>query len=271
MIHPEIMMGPFEGRDWANFVRLFSGAGGGGSGRRLLLLLHRQGVVVKAIHSQRGVLRGVRPDIEHLDQVALEHDADTVICLTPEDLGQIFAEAEGSVDPGADYVEQMMALIKAASLGVRSRVRFWPKSPLRLKHVPYGLVERLFKWLWPDGTSFGLFVLDDGGRGIHASLILSKEDGQITEMANADALDLEGANLADQASTREAVMKATDSRPNAPWCRIFLGRTTFTEMLRSGRPLSFLKLCRRCGTAVIDPYPFRLRLLFFLGRVFARK
>ncbi|MDP8254615.1 MAG: hypothetical protein P9M14_02590 [Candidatus Alcyoniella australis] len=262
-------MGPLDGRQWANLVALFSG-GRSRRRRKILLLLQRDGEVLKALHSQRGVLRGVRPDLERLDLAAQEHDAELVICLCPEDIGAVFTAAESQLDPRADYVEQILGLVRDATATVRSRVQYWPKPPRRLRLPSFRRVQRVFNMLWPDASSIGLFVLEDGASGLHASLLLTKDDGRIVELCDSEALQLEGADLDGFTTVTASIEHALAARQHPPLCNLFIERATLLEVGRSRRRVAALLSVRRQGRALLRPYPLKLRLVLQLLRLLGR-
>lgn len=259
MISEDIRVVDIDARHWINLIGLFGEPLRPGAKRSLALILTKDGRAVKAVHSRRGLVPGYRlPEKGGLEQARKELGASRVIAAEADLLPRILHAWQSAIDLDDDYARQIMESIRAVLPEIRGGVRFHPPLPFRVRLPSTRTAQRLLDWGFPDGRTLVLGVFEQGG--IHTSLILGKDDGDLDLLSTFDALDLSGLDLADWRGCCEKILQRTAQRFAKPWTGIFMERRTFLEMRAGARPLRFLLEARARGTAVVRPLPLRISL-----------
>ena len=247
---------------WANLIGLFAEREPAPPGKAatFALVLTRDGQAVKAIHSARGVVRGYRlPASGKIQDVAKDLGADRVAMGEVDAVARIYDAAQRAFAWDDDLDKQLIDMLNAGAAAEREAIRWHPRPPPRLRRVNYERLRRWFERLWPDGRTVAFVVFDQGQ--VHASLILGKEEGRVALLTTLAGVDTAGLAPGRWRKDARFLLARIAKAHGKPYLGLFLSRRTFQE-LRAGRlPLRYLLEARRRGTAVIAPFPFRLRVL----------
>ena len=265
MIAEEPRIVDINGDHWRNLMRLIGGEGQVPPERKRswALVLTRNGAAVKAIHSERGAIRGYElPPSGRLRRAARELQVDRLAVCEVDAFARIFDAANRAPDYDEDLAKQAIDLANAGFAAGRQEIRWYPRRPFRWRRLSYRRAQRILGWLVPDGRTLALVVFD--GDGVHTSLILGKEEGHLSLMTTLDSVDLRGLKLDRWRGEVPPLLERIAGAHGRVHAGLFLQRRTFEEMRAGPRPLRFLLEARARGTAVIRPFPFRLRLVLGL-------
>lgn len=234
------------------------------------------GAVVEAVIHAPGDVRGAAGVPEALaparvpftgtSQAALEQlsralDVDAVAVLDRRVLLQASAEGERALAPGDDLVAQALTLLRAYKK--HSGRGIWSRPPVLdlLPSMSHEALQRTFDLLVPDGSSMVLYVIEDDGSDVHASLIAVKREGHVdlvaTHLGIEDALTAPGL-ARDWQRGYKRVLGLVEQRYAAPSVAVFLERATLRRVMTG--PTDQLARELNARNVIIDPAP-----AWFLG------
>jgi hypothetical protein len=221
---------------------------------------------LKAWHSRKGVLWGFRfAGMDHLEEAREAAGADTVLCLPRGALQEIFYHAQVAVHASDDYDKQLYDLLTAGREALNQAAIWHPAKPFQLNLPPYERITKRFRQLWPDGTTLGFVLLDEGR--VHTSALLGKDHGEIHLFTTLDAFGFSEQGL-DLRTGPRTVAEMTARRFAPLHTALFMELAAWREMTAGPRPLTYLRLAERRGRAVMYPKPFGLRLALWAARAF---
>lgn len=256
MLSPEIELADLDARQWKNWWQLLVPP-------RVLARPAWALVIVDGERPITAVVTG-RGTIDHaplgdrIDPAAWARvlGVSAVIVLERRVIGELSAEIEGALRLDQDPVEQ--SLIALLALKRRARRGVWSEPPL-LDLVPapsFEPLQRTFDLLVPERSSLLAYVIDDDRGRIHASIIATKHDGDITRAATHRAIaDLvpEAAFAREWEKGTKRVLAAVEERFAAPSIGLFLERATLLRVLTG--PSDQLARELNAKRVVIDPAP----------------
>jgi hypothetical protein len=269
MIAEEVRILDIDPAHWANLIGLIAEREVALPLRAptFALVLTRDGQAVKAIHSARGVVRGYRlPASGKAADVAKDLGADRVAVFDVDLFSRIFDAGQRTLAFGADLADQVAAMWNAGSAAARAEIAWHPGPPIDGRPI---VVPRIRRWLarvWPDGRTVVFAVFDEGT--VHTSLILGKQEGRVELVTTLAGIDTTGLVPSRWRTEHRAILARVAKAHGRPVLGLFLSRRTFQEMRAGRRPLRYLLEAHRRGTAVIAPFPFRLRVLLRLATEF---
>lgn len=256
-----------DGEHWANWLELLWPPGLD-RGFGYALAFTRGDELVRLITDRAGVVapeaarwRGREPRA----LAALRHELDVGVLLAIDDgaLPRLLAEAEGQLSLADDYVAQWVTLWLAVKRAAARGDLCMDPPLLELLPAPSAeILQRTFDLLVPDDTAVAAYVFDDHRRGLHASIIASKEAGDIvfvtTHLGVADEVDA-GALARDWRRDYPRVTRAIGGRFDPVSIAVFAERRAI-ERVMTGPPD---QLARELGQrqVVVDPAPVWLRAL----------
>lgn len=243
--------------------------------RPWLWLFHEEGVVIKAVLGET-VLKAGFPYPDHAGRAALgrEHNAGMVVGLEANALARFWAEAEGKLKYGDDFLTFVSHVIGAAANFARVGIDVAPGRII--KALPPRLVmDQVFNILFPNHKSLALYVMDEGQ--VYASLILSKQKGLLSRISTDDGLGSDGLVGGSPAGARPGGQAWADDIPRLKgvlekkfgplWVGFFIER-------QAVRALALGKLtwdqAIEARVLVRDPWPARFAVLEWLYRMARR-
>lgn len=171
-------------------------------------------------------------------------------------VAQLAAEIEGGLTMSMDLVEQALVALRAVK---RHAGRGLWTEPALLEILPtpgYEPLQKTFDLLVPDRSALLAYVIDDDRARIHASIIGTKQAGDITRAATHRAIaDLvsETALARDWEKQHKRVLAAVEERYAKPSLGIFLERATLMRVITG--PSDQLAREINAKRIIIDPAP----------------
>lgn len=171
-------------------------------------------------------------------------------------LGELSAEIEAALRPDQDYVAQGLVALRA--LKRHAGRGLWSHPPLLdlLPTPSYEPLQRTFDLLVPDRTAMVAYVIDDDRQRVHASILATKEHGDVRRVATHRAIaDLvpEASLARDWAQGYKRVLAAVEERFARPSVAVFLERATFGRIV--GGPSDQLGRELAAKAVIVDPAP----------------
>jgi hypothetical protein len=196
-----------------------------------------------------GTLRSTR--VEHLRAFRRSHRPPFVVVIDVGVLGEIWAEAQQAIKLEDDLVAQQLELLRVLRRAIdRGRLVIEPRAFGALPIPPYGLLQRNFDRILPDGRSL-VFYLVDRGR-IWTSLIVAKRGGDITTITSHQAIADE---VRFSAIRRDAprVLQAVSRRFGPPHIGLFVPLRAWHQLVHGDRSAIARAVAGR--QALLDPCP----------------
>ncbi len=263
VLSPHIELVDIDGRHWANWLTLLWPPG-----------LDESFGIVLAFTDGDDLLRAVRVGGDVLDPADVKWDGSVagarrrlgvgaVVAIDKGAVPALFADIETNLQVGDDYVSQGITLWGAVKRAAqRGGVRMDPPLLDILPVVSAEALQRTFDVLVPNESSLIAYVLEDDGSGIHASIVASKDDGDIvfatTNLGIADAVD--GRRLAKNwRKGYKRVVEVVGDRFDAPSIGVFLERGV-VERIMTG-PVDQLSRELAAKNIIFDPAPLWLTAL----------
>ena len=181
MLSPDVRIVDIDGAHWANLLALGRRPGGRRGGWLLVFVDGKR--VVRAIHTRDGAVDPAavawRGPGTPLEPIRRAHDAGRIVVVDEGGLAALFERAESLLGPGQDYVEQLLNVMRAVRLKNGDGLWIEPRTLSRFPIPSYAAVQHTFDRLWPDGRTLVFYVVDEANDGVHCSLILGKQRGDI--------------------------------------------------------------------------------------------
>jgi hypothetical protein len=256
VLSPELVLADLDARHWTNWWRLLVPP-------RVLVQPAWALVIVESERPIRAFVSG-RGAADHaalsgtLDAAAWARALGVAAAVVLERgvIGDLSAEIEGALRLDQDPVEQGLVALRALKRHARRGV--WTEPPL-LDILPapgYEPIQRTFDLLVPDKSALLAYVVDDDRQRVHASIIATKHDGDITHAATHRALaDLvpETSFARDWDKGWKRVLAAVEERFAKPSIGIVLERATLLRVLTG--PSDQLARELNAKKVIIDPAP----------------
>ncbi|WP_428268790.1 hypothetical protein [Haliangium sp.] len=181
---------------------------------------------------------------------------DAVVVVDSAAVTELYDQISAALVVDDDLVAQGLSALRACK---RYDGRgLWTHPPLldRLPAVAYEPLQRTFDLLVPDRTSVVFYVFEDGGSGVHASLIAVKQRGHLdlvtTQLGVEDAFS--GSALA-RGWKRDyrRLLALVEERYAPASLAVFLERQAFQRVATG--PSDQLARELNAGSVVIDPAP----------------
>jgi len=256
VLSPDLALTDLDARHWTNWWRLLVPPRVLAQPAWALVIVERERPI-RAIVSGRGAV----------DHSALAGKVDAAawaralgvaaaIVLERGVIGDLSAEIESALRLDQDPVEQGLVALRALKRHARRGV--WTEPPLLdiLPSPGYEPIQRTFDLLVPDKSALLAYVIDDDRQRVHASIIATKHDGDITRAATHRALaDLvpEPSLARDWDKGWKRVLAATEERFAKPSIGIVLERATLLRVLTG--PSDQLARELNAKKVIIDPAP----------------
>ena len=256
MLSPELELADLDARQWTNWWRLLVPPRVLAQPAWALVIVEHERPI-RAIVSGRGVVDHA-PLAGKVDAAAWARALGVAAAVVIERgvIGDLSAEIEGALRLDQDPVEQGLVALRALKRHARRGV--WTEPPL-LDILPapgYEPIQRTFDLLVPDKSALLAYVVDDDRRRVHASIIATKHDGDITRAATHRALaDLvpETSFARDWDKAWKRVLAAVEERFAKPSIGIVLERATLMRVLTG--PSDQLARELNAKKVIIDPAP----------------
>jgi hypothetical protein len=264
VLSPDVELVDLDGRHLANWLTLFVPPGLDRSFRVAIAFVDR-GALVRAIVVGEGIVELPWHGIAQRDLAAARHaaGAGALLAIDTAALPAVFGDLDGALRSEHDYAEAgtliWTAVKRAASRGLLHM------DPPLLDVLPapgFEPLQRTFDRLIPDGSALVAYVLEDDGSDVHASIIASKDGGDIvfatTHMAIADEI---GAKYLarDWRKRYGRVLEIVESRYDPPAVGVFLERSV-VERIMTG-PVDQLMREVADRNIIFDPSPLWLSAL----------
>jgi hypothetical protein len=266
VLSPEVRISDVDGAHWVNLLALMRRTNVVRRGWLIVFVdpATDDGVpprVVRALRSGAGEIDPATvewhgPDTP-LDELKRAHEVDRVIVLEDGALPSLFHDAEGKLDAGMDYVEQILTVLRAGRDKMGRGLWVEPRTLSRFPIPSYPSVQATFDRLWPDGKTLVFYVLD--GDDVHTSLILGKRGGDIDLVTTHAALAADVKIGRGWRREYKDVLTAVKDRFGPAHLALFLDLDTWKRAAVGPRGTISREIARR--HIVIDPAPGWLLLL----------
>lgn len=239
-------------------------------GRRLMLILYRSGHVLKAIHSELGVVHDLAFDgPDRLRSVAEEYGAEAIWAVEDDAILRMLRSAESSVRHDDDIVEQALCYYHAFREVAGRGIYRYPDVITGLPEIRYPWLARAMKMIFPRNRTILFYLFDDDG--IDTSLILGTNDRELALITTHDHLASAGLRIDDWRLAYRSVVMAVSERIAAVHLGIFAERRGIERLLSGeGSIRDRIGESIRAGELIIDPLPARLKAALFLEDLYRR-
>jgi hypothetical protein len=258
VLSAELDLRDLDARHWENWWRLLVPPRVLAPAPWAIAILDR-GAMIQLIVRGEGARAPVPlPDLgsRALAQLARTLGVSAVIAIERRVIGELSAEVEATLGLDQDLVEQGLIVLRALKRHTGHGV--WTEPPL-LEILPapsYEAMQRTFDLLVADRSALVAYVIEDDRRAIHASIIATKRDGDITRAAThrsiADLVPEDGFARDWQVRHRR-VLEAVEERFARPSLALFAERATVMRILTG--PTDQLARELNAKRVVIDPAP----------------
>ena len=247
--------------------------------RPSLRIIHRNGQALKAVHSQKGVLRHFDfPGLDQLDELAKREGVKSIICLEHGAMRRFMHQVQSRLTLQGNMVEQgfeVYACLREEVL-VRGFVR-WPSLPLR--EVKYSAVHTVLKMVVPAAEPVVFVVFDDklrdlSGLPILTSLILRmNKKHELDLLTTTDSLAPRGLKLQDWRQDYKNILLLTEQLWGKPFLGIFtdLGGMIALDQTPPAKQLKAIMDLEKTGAFILDPFPLRLKMMMKMGGLMWKK
>ena len=254
MLSPELDLADLDARHWTNWWRLLVPPRVLKQAAWALAILDG-GKLVKVVITGKGSLAPV-PAFTNAANLARTLGVEAVIAIERDVIAKLSAEIEGALRFDQDLAEQGLVALRALKRHVGHGIWTEPALLELLPAPSYEPIQRTFDLLVPDASALVAYVIDDDRRGIHASIIAVKDEGDIVRAATHRAIvDLvpEASFARDWQQQQKRVLAAVEERFAKPSIALFLERATLMRILTG--PSDQLARELNAKHVVIDPAP----------------
>lgn len=263
MISRDIQVIDIHPEGWMNLFRLFSKERKDNTKKRLptLTIYHENGTVLKVLHSELGVLRDlpIRP-FEPLETIAREQNLGMVRVIDASSIRNISSRIQRRLNMKDDFIKQLLTAYDVIRSVIGKGIKIYPAP--KLPRVSYKFLQWLMDFFIKDDSCFVFYIFDENG--VYTSIIMGKTDGDISLFTTHDTLASEGLNVRkpsiDHASIETGIKKKFNLEP---YIGIYAELEDFQRYSSRGKIMGGLRKMRRRKSAVISPFPFRWRILFW--------
>jgi len=259
VLAPELELADLDARHWRNGWRLLVPPRVL-AGPRWALVVLDGGRPIKCVIAGAGARGSIDPpplaSPRALAAYAKQLGVAAAIAIERRLIGELSTEIEGALSLEHGGVEQ--ALLAVRALKRHAGRGLWTEPPLlelvpALSHEP---LQRTFDLLVPDRSALLAYVIEDDRSRVHASIIATKEHGEITRVSTHRAIAelIPEATLARDWETRyRRVLEAVEDRFARPAIGVFLERATLIKVLTG--PSDQLAREVTAKRIAIDPAP----------------
>jgi hypothetical protein len=247
--------------------------------RPSLRIIHQGGKALKAVHSEKGVLRHLDfPGLDKLEDLARREGVKSIICLEHGAMRRFMHQVQSRLRLDGNMVEQgfeVYACLREEIL-VRGFVR-WPVRPL--PEVKYSSVHTMLKMAVPALEPVIFVVFDDkhpdlSGLPILTSLILRmNKKHELDLLTTTDGLVPLGLKLQDWRKDYKNILLLTEQLWGKPFLGLFTdlnGITAFDAIPQPQQAKAFLEF-EKNGAFIVEPFPLRLKMMIKMGGVMGKK
>ena len=270
MIAKDIQVVDIDPFQWVNLFTVFAKEKTDGKKKRLptLTIYHDNGKVLKALHSEKGVLRNFSVNsFEPLQSILAEHNLGSIQLIEASALENIFSRFQRNLNMTDDLVKQGLTIYDVVRSEIGKGIKIYPAP--RLPGISYKFIQRIFNFILKDETSFVFYVFDNNK--VYTSLIIGKKDGDIFLFTTQDTLTAEGLNAtnprSDHATIEIGIKKKFGLEPGIG---IYAHLEEIRKYASRGKLIGGLRRMHRRGTALLHPFPLRMRILFWLADIFGK-
>ena len=261
MLSPELQLTDLDARQWKNWWRLLVPPRVLEPTRWAIAVLDRATLVHLIIRGEGARDLVSLPGLPEITSKSLAAYAQTlgvaaVIVVERRVIAELSAEIEGALALDQDLVAQGLIVLRALKRHAGRGVWTEPALLDLLPAPSHEAVQRTFDLLVPDRSALLAYVIDDGRRAIHASIIAVKSDGDIVRAATHRAIaDLvpEASLARDWDRSYRSVLEAVEDRFARPSLALFTERATVIDVLTG--PSDQLARELNAKRVVIDPAP----------------
>jgi hypothetical protein len=255
MLSAELELAHLDAHHWRNWWRLLSPPGALDAPRWGLAVVDN-GKLLKLVIAGRGVVETEYPGAAKLDAWAKQLGVTTLIVVERSLLGELSAEIEAALRHDQDFVAQGLVALRALKRHANKGLWTVPSLLDVLPAPQYEPIQRTFDLLVPDRTSLVMYVIEDDRARVHASIIATKDGGDITRAATHRAIaDLvpEATFARDWQKGYHRVLEAVEERYGKPSIALFVERATLLRVMTG--PSDQLARELNAKHVVIDPAP----------------
>jgi len=264
MLSADIELVDLDGRHWANWLALMLPPGLDGNFRMALAFVE-DGELVRAIEVGKGVVELDWKGSSKQNIAAMRRalGVGALLVLDTGALPTIFGDFEAELRADDDYVAQCLTIWQSIKRGVAAGLVKLDPPLLELLPAPSATaLQRTFDLLIPDGAAMLAYVMEDDGSGVHASLIASKDGGDVvfatTHLGISDVVS-ERYLARDWRKRYKKVLEVVEQRFDPPAVAVFLDKSV-VERVMTG-PVDQLSRELASKNVIIDPAPLWLSAL----------
>ena len=276
MIAEDIRFLDIDADHWTRLMGFVGGLVSGGTGaeskagRRLMLILFKGDRVLKAVHSEFGVIRDLEFEgVDRLRAVAEKYEADTVWAVEDDSIVRMFRSAESRVRHDDDLVEQALCYYSAFREEAGRGIFRFPDAITGLPEMRYRWLARAMRVIFPRNRAFVFYLFE--GDDIYTSLILGTNDRDLDIITTHDHFASAGMRMDDWRLGYRSVLKAVEERIATVYLGIFANRCGIEKLLSGkGSMRDRVEEGVRAGELVLDPIPVRLKAALFMEDLYRR-
>ncbi len=260
MLARDVEIADIDGRHWDNWLRLLVPPGAIDDPRFAMVWIDGDQVIKAVVRGQ-----GALP----LDQVPFAGTSDQALEALAAELGvgalvvfqrgaieSLFAGIDSQLRAGDDYVAQGLVMLRELKALAGEGIWSHPHLLEIVPAPPFEALQRTFNLLVPDGSAMVAYVIEDDRSDVHASIIATKVDGHVDQVATHKALEdaLPGTQLArGWRGQHKRVLELVEERFAKPSVAVFMERAAYYRVLTG--PTDTLTREIRARHIVIDPAP----------------
>ncbi|GEM_PF-2014509 len=288
MISEDIQIIDLDATHWNNLLKLFGGEfyehrpQKKGAGRASLRIIHQEGKALKAIHSQKGLLRDFDfPGPDSLEELARREDVKRILLVERSAPRRLMHQVQSRLSLDDNMVVQGLTIYECVRDQFENKgFMVWPERPLR--DVKYSAIQAILKMAIPAEELVMLVIFDTEGNTedlsgfpILTSLVLRFDSKhEIDLFTTTDGLVPNGLTLGKD--WRKDYKKILESARKT-WGKVFLG--IFTDLAgmaeldktpMPGQAKALLEM-EKGEKLIIDPFPMRLKMMLKMGGLAGKK
>jgi hypothetical protein len=247
--------------------------------RASLRIIHQDGKALKAVHSEKGVLRNFDfPGLDQLEALARREGVASITCLEFGAMRRFMHQVQSRLSLEGNFVQQGFEVYSCLREHViAGRFTQWPRIPLR--DLKYSAVATVLKMVLAAGEPIIFTVFDPhrrdlSGLPILTSLVLRlNKSYELDLLTTTDGLAPLGLRISDWRKDYKNILSLAERA----WGKPFLGIFTDLEgmiALDQKPPAEQLKAImdlEKEKKFILDPFPLRLRMMMKMGGLMGKK
>jgi hypothetical protein len=247
--------------------------------RASLRIIHQDGKALKAVHSEKGVIRNFDfPGLDRLEELARREGVAAITCLEHGAMRRFMHQVQSRLSLEGNLVEQgfevYSCLRKDVIAGSFTR---WPRIPLR--DLKYSAVATVVKMVLAAGEPVIFAVFDQrlrdlSGLPILTSLVLRmNKSHEVDLITTTDGLVPLGLKISDWRKDYKNILSLAERAWGKPFLGIFtdLAGMIALDQIPQAQQLKAIMDLEKEKTFILDPFPLRLRMMMKMGGLIGKK